>query len=523
MNTKSSEGTMTDLDAVTLEVLWTRIISIVDEAAKVIVRTSFSTFSNEANDFAVVMTDAEGRSLAQNTQGIPSFIGTLPATVRHMLDEFGAEAMMPGDVYITNDPWQGTGHLPDVCMVKPIFAKGKLVAFAASTSHVPDIGGIVRSMSPRSIFEEGFHIPLLRFMTSEGVDQTLLKLLRTNVRTPDQTVGDIYAQLAALDLVDTRAVKMLEEHDLADFEDLGRELFARSEAAMRNAIRALPEGTYHAEMITDGLDEPFIFKVALTIKDGAVVADYTGTTGQQPRAINCPSIYTYAMTAYAMRCALLPTLPNNDGMFRPISIKAEEGSLLNPRFPAAVGGRGATGMYVPPLVLRALYQVLPGRVKAAPGSPQWNLTLTGNRKGSSFAAGLFFNGGLGARPTRDGIACMSWPSNISSTPVEIAERDFPLRFEHKQLASGSGGQGQFRGGEGQDVLIRLTEEADNMSAVFIAERLRHPAPGLAGGGEGGKGAVKINEADVDARAPHHLKAGDTIRLVTPGGGGFGKP
>src|SRR5262249_24029593 len=229
------------LDPVTIEILWSRITSIVDEAAKVIVRTAFSTLSNEANDFASVLTDELGQSLAQNTGSIPSFIGTLPATVRHFLAEFGAADMQDGDVYITNNPWQGTGHLPDVCLVKPVFHNGRLAAFAAACSHVPDIGGMVRSVVPRQVFEEGFHIPLIRFMRTGEPDRTLIRLLRTNVRTPDQTIGDIWALVGAVELMGNRLAATLDEYGLADVRELANELFTRSEKAMRTAIRGLPE------------------------------------------------------------------------------------------------------------------------------------------------------------------------------------------------------------------------------------------------------------------------------------------
>src|ERR1700730_19106611 len=231
-------------DAITLEVLWTRLISVVDEAAKAIVRTSFSTLSNEANDFACVLTDARGHALAQNSGSIPSFIGTLPATVRHFLREFGAEGLRPGDVLITNDPWQGTGHMSDVCLVKPIFQHGRLAAFSATTSHMPDIGGRVRAIEARELFEEGFHIPLTHLIREGRVDDTLVALLRANVRTPDQTVGDIWAQVSANELMENRVKRLMEEYTLTSLEGLGDELFGRSERAMREAIRAVPDGTY---------------------------------------------------------------------------------------------------------------------------------------------------------------------------------------------------------------------------------------------------------------------------------------
>ena len=514
----------TPLDAVTIEILWSRIISIVDEAAKVIARTAFSTLSNEANDFACVLTDAQGRSLAQNTYGIPSFIATLPATVRHTLAAFPAAEMQPGDIYITNDPWQGTGHLPDVCLIKPIFHDGQIVAFAATTSHVPDIGGAVRSAAPREIYEEGLHIPLMRFLRDGVPDRLLLQLIEINVRTPAQTIGDIWAQVSANEMMAARLVAMLDEYRLKALTGLSDEILTRSEAAMRRAISFLPQGVTRYAMQTDGIDAPFHLEVALTVCDGEITADFAGTSPQQPRAVNCPLTYTNAMTFYALKCALLPDLPNNDGMFRPIRVTAPERSLLNPLFPAAVGARSATGHYVPVLIFGALHRLIPERVMAAPGSPLWNLTLTGDRGGGQgrFTAALFFNGGLGARPDRDGAPCLSWPSNISSTPVEIAERNAPVLFEHKRLSAGSGGEGRYRGGLGQEVSIALEAEG-GASAHFMVERTRFGAPGLEGGATGARGSVHINGVEVDGRTPQHLQAGDVIMLTTPGGGGYGDP
>jgi N-methylhydantoinase B len=519
------------LDAVTIEILWSRITSIVDEAAKAIIRTSFSTLSNEANDFACVLTDENGNSIAQNTGSIPSFIGTLPATVRHFLAEFGPGKpgdempngdFKPGDVYITNNPWQGTGHLPDVCLVRPIFRAGRLVAFSAACSHVPDIGGMVRSVAPREVFEEGFHIPLMRLIRHGVPDATLLKLLRTNVRTPDQTVGDIWALVGAVELMDKRLDATLDEYRLADVRELADELFSRSDAAMRAAIRTLPEDTYRYAFDSDGLDEAFHFELALTVRDGAITADYAGSSAQQPRAINCPLTYTNAMTAYAVKCALLPNLPNNEGMFRPITVTAPEGSILNPSFPIAVGGRAATGHYVPVLVMGALAQILPERVMAAAGSPLWILTLAGRRGKQTFASVLFHNGGLGARPGSDGVNCLSWPSNISSTPVEVAERNNPILFRYKRLRPGSGGAGRYRGGLGQDIALDI-ESDDDLAALFVVERTKFAAPGIAGGEPGGLGFVRINGQDIDNRQPHFVRRGDTILLGTPGGGGYGTP
>lgn len=514
---------MTRFDAVTLEVLWTRLISVVDEAAKAIVRTSFSTLSNEANDFACVLTDARGWALAQNTGSIPSFIATLPATVRHFLARWGAQGLAPGDVLITNDPWMGTGHKSDVCVLRPIFHRERLVAFSATTSHMPDIGGRVRAIEAREIFEEGFYIPLMKLKRAGRTDETLVELLRANVRTPDQTAGDVWAQVGANELMERRLLALLADYDLPDLAALGDELFARAERAMRAAIRAVPDGTYRYAMQADGVDAPYDFRLALCVAGDEIVADYTGTSPSQPRAINCVLAYTYAMTAYAVRCALLPGLANNEGMYRPVRVVAPEGCLLNPRFPAAVVSRSNTGHYVPTLVLGALQQVIPDRVMAGAGSPLWAVTQSGLRADHTpYTNVLFFNGGMGATPVKDGENACSWPSNISSTPVEVAERNSPLFFHAKRLRPGSGGPGRYRGGLGQDILVECESDTPIVLS-FMAERTRVPAPGFAGGADGGLGDVQINGRSIDHRRQHVVTRADTVLLRTPGGGGYGPP
>jgi len=512
-------------DAVLLEVLWTRLISIADEAAKAIVRTAFSTLSNEANDFACVLTDARGRSLAQNSGSIPSFIATLPATVRHFMDAIGAENMRPGDILITNDPWKGTGHLPDVCIVRPLFRAETLIAFAATTSHVPDIGGRIRAMQSREIYEEGLQIPLTKLVNGGVLNEQLIEIIRLNVRTPDQTMGDIWAQVGANDLMAKRLEALMNDYGLEDLGDLADELFSRCEVAMRRAIQAVPDGVYRYALETDGMDGVgFRHEVALCVDGDTINADYAGTTAAQPCAVNCPMTYTYAMTAYAVKCALLADLPNNDGMFRPITVTAPEDCLVNPRYPSAVTGRASTGHYVPIAVFGALGQAIPDKVMAGPGSPLFALTQTGRRAaedgGGAYANVFFFNGGMGAMVNKDGESCLSWPSNISSTPVEVAERNAPLLFIEKKLRSGSGGRGKHRGGLGQDVLMESRSEGP-IAMMIMAERTRVPAPGFADGHAGGLGDIQINGESINHRAQQILKKGDRILVRTPGGGGYG--
>ncbi len=508
-------------DAVTLEILWRRMISAVDEAAKTLRRTSFSTLVNESNDFALVVTDAKGQSLVQNTESIPSFIGTLPVTVKEFIKQIGVDNMRPGDVLVTNTPWIATGHLNDITVAKPVYRNGRLAAFAASTAHAPDIGGRVRSAEAREVFEEGFHIPVMKLMSEGRIDETFMKLLRAQVRTPDQTEGDLWAQLNGLDMLERRLGDLMAEYGLDTLETFTDEILSRSERAMRQAIRTLPSGSYPYTFQTDGLDEPFTYNVTVHIRDDRIEVDYAGTSAQVDRAINCPLTYTYAMTAYALKCALLPNLPNNEGIFRCIDVTAPEGSLVNPRYPAAVGGRMATGHYIPIAIFGAMQEVLGDQVIAASGSPLWSLIQTGVRSnGKTYANVLFFNGGMGATGAGDGQSTYAWPSNVSNVPVELIERNAPLLIHRKELRPDSGGAGRQRGGLGQDILFEVTSDTP-VGMIFMAERCRIPAPGVNGGGAGAKGDLTIDGKTIDHRRNVVLTKGQQVRLSTPGGGGFG--
>jgi N-methylhydantoinase B len=510
-------------DAVTLEILWRRTISAVDEAAKALRRTSFSTLVNESNDFACVLTDAAGQSLAQNTESIPSFIGTLPVTVKHFVKEIGLGNMHPGDVLVTNTPWIATGHLNDITVAKPIFHNGRIVAFAASTAHAPDIGGKVRSVEPREVFEEGFHIPIMKLINEGKPDQTLFKLLRAAVRTPDQTEGDLWAQMTGLDLLERRLGDLLSEYGLDDLEVFAGEILGRCERAMRAAIAKLPDGTYTHTFQTDGLAEPFTYNIAVKVEGERIFVDYAGTSPQADRAINCTMTYTFAMTAYALKCVLLPNLPNNEGIFRCIEVAAPEGSLVNPKFPASVGGRMATGHYLPFAAFGALAPVIPDRIMAASGSPLWSMIQTGVRaSGQTYANVFFFNGGMGATTGNDGQSTYAWPSNVSNVPVELIERNSPMFVTRKELREGSGGQGRFRGGLGQEIEFEITSETP-VGMIFMAERCRFPAPGMRGGEAGALGEVRIDGDLVDYRRNVVLEKGQRVLLRTPGGGGMGPP
>ncbi|MBR0646030.1 hydantoinase B/oxoprolinase family protein [Plastoroseomonas hellenica] len=518
----ANETTPRRFDAVEIELLWRRLISLVDEAAAALVRTSFSTLVRESYDFSCVVTDATGQSLVQATESIPSFIGTLPETVKHFLRFFPEEALQPGDVLITNDLWLGTGHLPDITVAKPIFRNGKLVAFSASTAHAPDIGGKIRSPEPREVFEEGLQIPPLKLLRAGKPDETLLAMIRQNVRTPEQTLGDLWAQVVALDLMEERLLILMEQASLDHLRDLAAEIHSRCETAMRAAITALPDGIYRSELQTDGLmDKPITIRLSLTIAGDQLTADFSGTDAQVDRAINCALCYTYAMVMYGVKVCTSPNLPNNEGAWRPISVVAPPGCIVNPVFPASGGSRMLIGHYLPMLVFGCLGQVVPERVMAACGSPMWGMNQSGvNAAGKPYANMFFFNGGMGANMRGDGISCLSWPSNVSSTPIEISEHIAPIRVHHKRLRPGSGGPGRHRGGLGQEVLIESRSETP-IAVSFLAERTIFPAFGIEGGEAGAPGVLKINGETVDPKRQYVLQRGDTVSLATPGGGGHG--
>jgi len=510
-------------DAITLEVLWTRLISATDEAAAALVRTSFSTLVRESYDFSCVITDQHGQSLAQATQSIPSFIGTLPRTVKHFLAKFPEKDLSPGDILITNDMFQGTGHLPDITVGKPIFYKGRLIGFTASTAHAPDIGGKIRSPEPREIFEEGLQIPIMKFMRGGEIDQTLVNIIRKNVRTPDETMGDLWAQIVALDVMEARVIAILEDTGLAHLDDLASEIHGRCESAMRAAIRKLPDGVYCSAIDIDGeFDQSLRLEMALTVKGEEIDVDFTGSSPQVDRAINVALCFTFAQTVYGLKCLLTPTLPNNEGSFRPITVWAPEGSILNPRFPASGGSRMLTGHFLGTLVLRAFTDILPREVMGDPGSPHWGINQSGTRSGKPYANMLFYNGGMGGTSKRDGLSCVGWPGNVSYTPVELSEHVSPFLIRSKELRADSGGPGKYRGGLGQDIVLENRSESP-IAVSFLSEHIRHPPQGTCGGGAAPNGHILINGELAHPKRQHILKQGDVIRLSIPGGGGYGDP
>ena len=513
-------------DPVTLEILWSRLISIADESAAALLRTAFSTVVRESNDFTTVLLDAECNCLAENTGGIPSFVGMVPSTVKAMRERIPIERWQPGDCVITNDPWLGSGHLPDVTMASPIFHRGRLVGFSGSIAHLPDIGGSGWACDTRELYEEGLRLMPVKFIENGEEHDVVGEIIRSNVRVPDQVIGDLYAQVAAQRICAKGLTQFLDDTGLADLTELSVELRGRAETAMRTAIAALPDGSWSASMDADGIDA-FETRIAcrMSVRGSDLELDFDGTSEQVACGINSVMKYTHAYSTYPVKCALDPDSPRNEGSFQPITVKAPEGSILNPTWPAPVAARQLTGHLLYGVIYRCLAQLAPDRVVAESGStPSLRSVYSGvDRRGNPFNQALFASGGMGASHRMDGYACTAFPSNTGVGSVEALESVSPLLVRRKELARDSGGAGKFRGGLGQDVEIEVRSDRPVRLSV-MSDRHKYPPRGILGGGDGSCTRIEFR----DGTRPHPkgrtlMQPGERIRLHFPGGGGYGDP
>ena len=522
---KSSHG-IRNFDPFVVELLWTRLVAIADEAATVLVRTSFSPIVRESKDFCCVLMDDKGRSLAQNTITVPSFVGTLPRTMKHFLKKYQPETWKPGDVAITNDPWLGTGHLPDITVVIPIFLGGRLVAFAGAVAHMPDIGGRIYSADSTELFEEGLSLPMCKLYDADRPNELLIDLIRANVRVPDQTLGDMHAEIASCRVMSRRLLEMMFENKLENLDALAKEIHDRSALAMRAAITSLPDGTYCSEVHTDRIDgQSLRIAVAMTVQGDRVICDYTGTSEQVRRGINAVFNCTFAHTAYYLKCALDPELPNNEGAMAPLTVLVPEGTILNPRRPAPVNARQIVLHYLHAVMFGALGQAAPDRVIAPCGAPSNRTVFAGTRAdGSPFNILLFTSGGMGGRKDRDGLACTTFPTNSGAASIEIVESTIPILYQVKALRPGSGGPGQFRGGLGQTIRIEVMSKSP-IQASFLMDRIENAPQGIQGGGPGGLSSLRLLNRDMPLppKGRVMLDEGDIVEIVCAGGGGFGPP
>ncbi len=520
------QATKTTFDPIALSILWSRLISIVDEAGTTLQRTSFSTVTRESNDFAVVLMDKKGRSIAQSSVSVPSFLGVLPILTKALLkDYFPIETWKEGDVVMTNDPWLCAGHKPDIGIVSPIFYNEKLIGFIGTIAHSPDMGGMLWGAGARDLYEEGLLVPPTKLITEGKPNETLFNILEQNVRAADQTVGDIRAQVAANDQGIKSLMKLMEENELSDLQDLSDAVINASEKAMREALLAAPDGSYTYEYDTDGdgRGNGCHFEITITIKGDEIIADYTGTSGAHPLSINAVLNYTFAYTAYPIKCAFSPDVPNNDGSFYPITVTAPKGCLVNAQKPSPLGARNITGNMLHSVVFGALAKAVPEQVQADCGSACWCIVLNGEHKGKEFVEYFFLNGGYGARPNMDGEHVLSFPTNVANVPIEVLETDVAILVTEKSLIPNSAGQGEFRGGLGQRFSFKnIGDKAINVS--MVAEKTRTSAKGLLSGEDGQMGSIKIiPERDFPSKGLEKLHPGEELILTLPGGAGYGDP
>jgi N-methylhydantoinase B len=518
------------LTRIRAQVMWNRLIAIVEEQAQTLVRTAFSASVREAGDLSAGVFDLNGRMLAQAVTGTPGHVNSMAVAVGHFLARYPVAQMRAGDHYITNDPWLGTGHLHDFTLVSPTFHGGRPVALFASTVHVVDIGGRGFGPDGRQVYEEGLCVPIMPLARNGQANEDLLAIVRANVREPVQVEGDLFSLMACNDKGSQRLREMMGEFGIDSIEALGNHIFEHSHAATLQEIGKLPFGVYRNSVIIDGYDHPIELKAALTISKGGIHVDFTGSSPVSSFGINVPMLYTTAYTAFGVKCLVAPAIPNNAGSLAPITVSAPEGSILNAPRPCAVAIRHVIGHVLPDVVFGCLHQALPHGAPAEGASALWIPQLRGGHGVSDAAAGgtpfnvlSFHAGGTGARPTKDGLSATAFPSGVKSVPVEIVESIAPVVIWRKEYRTDSGGPGRMRGGLGQVMEIGSSENAP--FAVFaMFERIDHPARGRNGGHDGAAGRVSLASGQaLRGKGQQTIPPGERLRLELPGGGGFGDP
>jgi N-methylhydantoinase B len=512
------------LDAVTLEICWNRLISVVNEQATALQRTSFTSIVREAGDLSAGVFDRRGFMVAQAVTGTPGHINSMALAMKHVLAEYPRERLRPGDVLITNDPWKTSGHLNDVTICSPVFRGDDCVAFFASTCHTADIGGHVLSAEAREVYEEGLFIPIMKLYEAGEPNAALIGLLRANTRLPDMVLGDFHAQIAGGAVGGERLLEFMDEFGLARLEPLADEIIERTERAMREAIRALRPGAYEYAITSDGFDETITIKVRCEVRGDELHVDYAGSSPASRRGINVVMNYTEAYTTYGVKVIVSPDVPNNEGAFRPIRITAPPGSILNARHPAPVAARHVIGHFLPHVVAGALGQAVPGRVMAEGAANIWGVQVAGtDTDDRPFTYVFFSSGGTGARAIRDGLSATAFPSGVLGTPVEVIETLSPLIVEEKSLRADSGGAGRYRGGLGQTIAFRARTREPFVCSV-LCDRTRTGALGFAGGGPGAVGEVLIDGVrPANPKAEHVVPPGALVEVRLPGGAGYGPP
>jgi N-methylhydantoinase B len=521
------------MDSIRLSVIWNRLITTVDEAASGLVRSCYSQVVRDYHDYCTGIFDTKGQMLAHSTRTTCGFIGVIGEVMKHFIAEF-KDDIRPGDIYITNDPWLASGHLLDITVASPIFQQGKHVGYALCIVHHSDIGGRRADIDARDIYEEGIQIPLLKFFNEGKEDKSISAMIRANVRTPHEVDGDLRAQLSALFICEKGVQKLLEDYPNETMEGIADSIISRSEESMRAAIKQIPPGVYRDSLHLPPHGKhphPIPLVMTLTVSEFEIDMDLTGSSGEVLAAVNSPLYFTKGYAFYALKLLLDPHIPNNSGCIRPFRFICPEGSILNCRRPAPTWGRAVIGHSLPELVFGALRKVIPDRLIADCGStPISGIYSRGTRyTGAPFLALQSDRGGYGAGKGADGKACISFPYNTAAIPIEVTENETALVFIRKEMATDSGGPGEWRGGLGQVVEFKIaeapiappTEVLISVRGAQRGETSVYPIRGLAGGKSGRGDSLTLNGGSYSQGSTNYLKPGDTFCLTLPGGGGYG--
>lgn len=513
---------------VDFQIMWNRLIAIVEEQALTLVRTAFSTSVREAGDLSAGIFDRQGRMVAQAVTGTPGHVNTMAAAVGHFITDIGPDRIYPGDVYVTNDPWKGTGHLHDITVCTPVFVADELVGFFANTAHVVDVGGRGYGPDGREIYEEGLRIPIIKWIDRGELNGDLVNIIANNVREQDQVLGDIHGLAASNETGRRRLLEMLDEFDLSAIDELAGFIFEHTRAATLDALQAVPTGVYRNEMTVDGYDEPVSLAVSLTVTDQGMHADFAGTSPISPFGINVPITYAQAYFTYGMLVALAPELPNNFASLEPFTVSAPPGVILNATEPSPVSVRHVLGHFVTDLCMGAIAQALPERIPAEGAGALWNFQASARTADPTNPLPpvellMFNSGGTGARPTLDGLTATAFPSGVMTMSAEATEQVGPIVLWRKEIRENSGGGGKFRGGLGQVIEVGPTDGYQfEFSAMF--DRVANPARGRAGGSDGAPGRVYLDDGSpFPTKGVHVVPADRRLILELPGGGGFGDP
>lgn len=522
---------MTQHSKVAYQVMWNRLISVVEEQAQALVRTAFSTSVREAGDLSAGVYDVQGQMLAQAVTGTPGHVNAMADAVAHFIRHIGRDNIHDGDVYITNDPWEGTGHLHDITMVTPSFHKGALVGFFACTAHIVDIGGRGFGADAASVYEEGLYIPIMKFADRGTVDETLTRIIRGNVREPDQLIGDIYALATCNEIGHRRLIDMMQEFDLSNLNGIADFILDNSRRATIERIAALPQTSADGEITMDGFDRPITLKVKVSIEGDKIVSDFTGSSGLDKKGINCPLVYAKAYACYALKVAIAPEIPNNAASLAPFEIAAPENSIVNALHPAPVALRHIVGHFVPDAVFNAFDKIVPGLVPAEGAGCLCNFQVSLRPRTDAPAPAharrnevLTFNsGGSGARPEHDGLNATAFPSGVMTMPIEATEHAGPVIIWRKELRPDSGGAGKTRGGLGQYMEVGAQEGHEfDIQAMF--DRVDHPALGRRGGSAGAPTTIAQDDGTaMNGKGKQFVAHGRRVVMAFPGGAGYGDP